>query len=729
MTETDAAQAQATQSVLLAIEQLISGERTTAEFRDEMLNVVYEHAEVANAVRGLIDDYGRRGLIPEQIHRLLSRDIDKATSEEMPTTPTEFPYHRDATGAFGEQTIGVLDDLPSEGEVRPEAGDAKPQEESIGIGVLLRDRFEIIGRASGGSMGVVYKAIDRRLAEMTGGEPTVAIKVLAPAYSGNKSAVRALQQEAAKGRYLNHPNIVRFLDVDRSDGQVFLVMEWLEGRSLSEVLSEKPGSLLPRQQALEVIADVGDALQHAHGVGVTHADVKPGNVMLLDDGTVKLLDFGIARARGNTDAEASDADDSFLQAATPAFASPAVLKGAPAKPIDDVFSLACLAYRLFGGRRVFRDRTALDALEQGNKAPRIPDLESRLWRALEHALILDEGERTSDVETFLQELGIRHSTRKKPRWLFYAGVAAALAGLSVVAVMSPRWRGIAPLDPVVPVASTPAAMDTPVNGAVIEPIPIPEFLVTSAQWVSESDQTASASLILPFADDVVQPVVRIVEDSGLTTVSLYMPDVAGPTSLRLRRRGVSESMRRVLGEHVRIATPQPFVFEPSQTKVSIAIENLPDAIVEPDATVTYDIVRVADKLVVGSFALRLIDDDRARLLPSLPVDTVSFAQDNIEVTEDSGATTLTLWRLNPGSDALDVTLDVVGMSAIDDEDFVSPMPPIVRFEPEQTVATVFIPIVSDAEAEDVELFRVTLSDQQSIEDINSNVTVRILDTL
>ncbi|MEO0574746.1 MAG: hypothetical protein AAF004_04720, partial [Pseudomonadota bacterium] len=200
MTELDAAQAQATQSVLLAIEQLISGERTTAEFRDEMLNVVYEHAAVAGVVRSLIDDYGRRGLIPEQIHRLLSRDIDKATSEEMPTTPTEFPYHRDATGTLGEQTIGVLDEVAADASQDDDAGESSGATESIGIGVLLRDRFEIISRAYGGSMGVVYKAIDRRLAEMTGGEPTVAIKVLAPAYSGNKSAVKALQQEAAKGR-------------------------------------------------------------------------------------------------------------------------------------------------------------------------------------------------------------------------------------------------------------------------------------------------------------------------------------------------------------------------------------------------------------------------------------------------------------------------------------------------------------------------------------------------
>ncbi|MEO0576442.1 MAG: Calx-beta domain-containing protein [Pseudomonadota bacterium] len=486
---------------------------------------------------------------------------------------------------------------------------------------------------------------------------------------------------------------------------------------------------MPRQQTLDVIAHVGDALKHAHGVGVTHADVKPGNVMMLDDGTVKLLDFGIARARGDAGSDAPEGDNSFLQAATPAFASPAVLKGSPARPIDDVFSLACLAYRLLGGRRVFRDRTALDALEQGNKPPRIPNLETRLWRALERALALDEAERTESVEAFLQDLGVRQDAMRRPRWLFYAGVAAALTGLAIVAVMSPRWRNTDPMEAAVVVPEAIPTGAPTIEDNVIEPIPIPQFLVTSAQYVNSEAQSSSAALILPFEDDVVAPVIRLVEDSGLATVSLHMPQVDAPVSLRLRRSSVSESMRRVLGEHVRIATPQPFVFSAEQNRVSIGIENLSDSVVEPDATVTYDIVRLDTSQVVGNFALRLIDDDRARVLSELPVDTVSFAQDNVEVSEDTGATTLTLWRLNSSGEALDVTLSVIGMSAVDDEDFVSPVPPVVRFEPDQTVATVFIPIVSDAEAEDVELFRVTLNDAASPEDINRIVTVRILDTL
>ena len=109
-------------------------------------------------------------------------------------------------------------------------------------GSMLRDRYLLQERVAGGNMGVVYKAHDRHMPDADGKDAIVAIKVLSPQLSNNKTALRALQQEAAKGRCLNHPNIVRFIDLDREDDLYFLVMEWLEGESLADALDK--GSLV-----------------------------------------------------------------------------------------------------------------------------------------------------------------------------------------------------------------------------------------------------------------------------------------------------------------------------------------------------------------------------------------------------------------------------------------------------------------------------------------------------
>ena len=123
-------------------------------------------------------------------------------------------------------------------------------ESRVQVGSLLRDRFLLQEKISGGSMGVVYKAMDRRLAEAGSKDHWVAVKVLSPKLAANGQALRALQQEAAKGRCLVHPNIVRFVDLDRDDDLYFLIMEWLEGRTLADILDSKDASVIDNEAAL-----------------------------------------------------------------------------------------------------------------------------------------------------------------------------------------------------------------------------------------------------------------------------------------------------------------------------------------------------------------------------------------------------------------------------------------------------------------------------------------------
>ncbi len=287
--------------------------------------------------------------------------------------------------------------LPPDVAVTADDSDGRLQ-----IGSVLRDRFLLQERVAEGGMGVVYKALDRRLAEVDGVDPWVAIKVLSPKLSRNPNALRAIQQEAAKGRCLSHPNIVRFIDLDREDDLYFIVMEWLEGRSLADVLDSGEG-LPDRRASLDIVRQVGEALAYSHRCGVVHADVKPGNIMVLPSGAIKLFDFGIARIRQQQDT-AAPFNPGVLAAATPAYSSMQVLTGEEPVAADDVFSLACLAYRLIAGHRVFGPRNAAEAAESGMEPQRPRDLPDAQWKALRKALSHSRVTRHATPGEFLDAL-------------------------------------------------------------------------------------------------------------------------------------------------------------------------------------------------------------------------------------------------------------------------------------------------------------------------------------
>ena len=152
--------------------------------------------------------------------------------------------------------------------------------------------YEILTPIGAGGMGEVYKAADTRL------NRTVAIKVLPPHFSENAEMKQRFEREAQTIASLNHPNICTLYDVGRQDGTDFLVMEYLEGETLAQPLSR---GALPLDAALKVGIAIADALDKAHGKGVTHRDLKPGNVMLTEGGA-KLLDFGLAKLSQQTPA-------------------------------------------------------------------------------------------------------------------------------------------------------------------------------------------------------------------------------------------------------------------------------------------------------------------------------------------------------------------------------------------------------------------------------------------
>ncbi len=210
-------------------------------------------------------------------------------------------------------------------------------------------RFRVLGELGRGAMGVVYRAEDPALGR------TVAIKTITLTGTEEERAhfeARFLQEARAAGG-IGHPAIITIYDVGREGDVAFMAMELLDGRELRELI--RGGSLAP-SEAVEIAARVAEALAAAHERGVVHRDVKPGNIMVLSDGRVKIMDFGIARLR---DPDVKTATGMLL--GSPRYMSPEQVSGEPFDHRADIFSLGVVLYEMLTGVTPFsgEDITAL----------------------------------------------------------------------------------------------------------------------------------------------------------------------------------------------------------------------------------------------------------------------------------------------------------------------------------------------------------------------------------
>ncbi len=216
--------------------------------------------------------------------------------------------------------------------------------------------YEVLGLIGAGGMGEVYKARDTRLGR------TVAIKVLPDDVSGDADRLRRFEREARAVAALNHPNILTVHDVGSQGGTSFVVTELLEGETLREMLSRR---IPTHRQLLALAVQAAHGLAAAHRAGVVHRDIKPDNVFVTTDGRVKILDFGLAKHTGTSDAmdtgtTAVTARDVIM--GTIAYMSPEQAQGRPVGLPSDVFSFGVVLYELFARQHPFQRETLASTL-------------------------------------------------------------------------------------------------------------------------------------------------------------------------------------------------------------------------------------------------------------------------------------------------------------------------------------------------------------------------------
>ena len=254
---------------------------------------------------------------------------------------------------------------------------------------LLTERYKLVSVLGRGGMGDVWLACDQRL------QRDVAIKVLRPELAAEPRVRQRFEDEARAAAQLTHPNVVTVYDTGDDNGTPFIVMERLSGRTLADVVSEGSVSL---EQAGRWADEILAAVAAAHGAGVLHRDIKPGNVLLAADGSVKVADFGIAKI-----ADDLDATTTGVVLGTPAYLAPERLAGHPATPASDIFGVGVVLYELLSGHCPFPGDNPLaiaHAIQQGEIVPlrqRRPEVAPAMAAALERAMSVDPDDRFSSA--------------------------------------------------------------------------------------------------------------------------------------------------------------------------------------------------------------------------------------------------------------------------------------------------------------------------------------------
>src|SRR4051794_16444911 len=248
---------------------------------------------------------------------------------------------------------------------------------------VLAGRYRVLDRLGSGGMATVYLAEDERLGRK------VAVKRLHS--DSPEDAAQRFEREAKVGASLSHPNLVTVFDTVADDEGVLIVMEYVEGENLAQLMGRER---VPSEQGISILRQVAGALDHAHHAGVVHRDIKPANILISPDGKAKLVDLGIATASERTQITAAG-----TVLGTPSYMAPEQLEGGKITRAVDIYALGAVAFELLSGRKARQGRTPVEIAHQIANDPS-PDIR-QAWSdappaaadALQRAMARDPDER------------------------------------------------------------------------------------------------------------------------------------------------------------------------------------------------------------------------------------------------------------------------------------------------------------------------------------------------
>ncbi len=395
--------------------------RLSATVCTSLKNVLVSHMAAANV-----------GPDPREsgIFDSLEEYRDKATLQRPDQSESKEPFE------FEIQSTALAADTIVESPEAQLEQEYERQAEQVGaileVGSLISERYELLSQLGSGGMGRVFRARDRLRAEAQDRNPYVALKVLSEEFKAHPDAMIALQREARRAQTLAHPNVITVHEFFRDGPHFYITMELLHGKPLDELLKTDYFGGSPLDKVWPIIEGVGHGLSYGHEKGIVHSDVKPANIFVCDDGTVKVLDLGISRpmpVADMPDTEQTVFDPAErLGSLTPAFASLEMWHQDAPDPRDDVYALACVSYMLLTGRHPFSKQSAKKAYEEQMSPERVESISRGQWSALSGGLKLLRSDRIKSVNRFLALLDPQSVVRSHRR------TAILLAALTAVAV-------------------------------------------------------------------------------------------------------------------------------------------------------------------------------------------------------------------------------------------------------------------------------------------------------
>ncbi len=382
------------------LDELARGECTEEQFIDEISGML--RAAPGTAWNILVEIHQRF------MHGELSADFFRSRGSTATRRGDTAPY-----GTTRDLRTTPGRDLGTTPGQRPSSAiEDRVPSAPVGVGHVLRDRYVLEKRLGSGGMGTVFKALDRYRADLPQANQYVAIKILHANADNRLELLENLRREFYCTQMLSHRNIVKVFELDRDGDIDFFTMELLDGELLSSVTERLHPQPMSRPYAWAIIREIGAGLAHAHARNVVHTDLKPQNIMITNEGEVRILDFG-ASSHSTAPGVGVLTRKNALSAVTPAYACCELLDGRPADPRDDIYAFACIAYELLGGTHPFQRRPSTIARDLGIVPSRLPDLSREQWNALCMGLSWHRGARSITVRAWLGRLHAERAAAKQ----------------------------------------------------------------------------------------------------------------------------------------------------------------------------------------------------------------------------------------------------------------------------------------------------------------------------